>query len=117
MVGKEKVGDRDAYVISISNEKDPLAKLITIWVDIERYIPLKEEYTVTEGEKDKVKEVNKTIMYKDVTQMDDGRWMPHKIETYASGKMTTYIIYRQSAINVGLPPNLFAPDDPSLAPR
>lgn len=113
VVNQEKIGDRNAYVITISNEKDPQAKLLTVWVDTERYIPLKEEYKVMEGEGDKAKEVTKTTMYKDAKQVNDNRWIPHKIERYSDGKMNAYIVYRQAAVNVGIPDSLFSPEDPT----
>jgi outer membrane lipoprotein-sorting protein len=114
VVNQEKIGDRNAYVISIANEKDPQAKLLTVWVDTERYIPLKEEYTVVEGEGDKAREVTKTTMYKDAKQVNDNRWIPHKIERYSDGKMNAYIVYKQAAVNVGIPESLFAPEDPTM---
>ncbi len=105
LVSAEQFSDRDVYVINITNEQDPEAKILTVWIDRERFIPLKEEYRVTEGEKETVK----TTLYKNPWQLKDGRWMPLRIEKYENGKMTCYIILKETSINDGLDEDLFIP--------
>jgi outer membrane lipoprotein-sorting protein len=115
-IDQEKVGDRDAYIISITNEKDPEAKITTVWVDKERFIPLKEEYTITETKDNETKETKKCTLYKEPKQLPDKRWMPFKIERYENNKMTVYMTLKQVLVNQGLPLNLFNPEYPSTAP-
>ncbi len=105
LVSAEQFSDRDVYVINITNEQDPEAKISTIFIDRERFIPLKEEYRVTEGEKETVK----TTLYKNPWQLPDGRWMPLRIEKYENGKMTCYVVLKEISINDGLDEDLFVP--------
>ncbi len=105
LVSAEQFSDRDVYVINITNEQDPEAKILTVWIDRERFIPLKEEYRVIEGEKETIK----TTLYKNPWQLGDGRWMPLRIEKYENGKMTCYIVLKEISINEGLDEDLFIP--------
>ncbi len=107
LVAIETLDDRETFVLSISNEEDPEARLLTVWVDRERFIPLKEEYYLTQGER----EIKKTTLYKDVGQLIDGRWMPYRIERYENDKMTLYITYKDILVNQGLDYDLFNPDE------
>lgn len=107
LVSAEQLSDRDVYVINITNEQDPEAKILTLWIDRERLIPLKEEYTLIQGEGEK--ETVKTTLYKNPWQLTDGRWMPLRIEKYENGKMTVYIVLKEVAINQGLDEDLFIP--------
>jgi len=109
-IKEEKEKDRDAYVISIVNEKDPEAQITTVWVDKERYVPLKVEFTVQE----KDSEIKRTHIYKDYKQIYDGRWMPFKIEKYENGKMGLYMVYKDLAVNTNFPLHLFNPEMPEL---
>ena len=109
-IKEEKIKDRDTYVISIINEKDPEAQITTVWVDKERLVPLKQEFTLAleEGE------ATETHLYKEYKQLPDGRWLPFKIEKYENGKLSLYMIYKNLAINTNLPGHLFSPEMPEL---
>ena len=104
LTGEESIGGRDTYVITIANEKDPVAKLLTLWIDKELFIPLKEEYI-----EEKEGNIKKTVLYKEPKQMPDGRWLPFRIERYDNDKMTSYILYKSVVVNQGLSEDLFDP--------
>lgn len=114
LMGEEKLYGRDAYVITIDNEKEPVVKSLTVWIDKELFIPLKEEY-ITKDEKGT--ETKKTTLYKEPKQMPDGRWIPFRIERYYNDIMTCYILYKSVVINQGLSDELFNTGEPSLAPK
>jgi len=95
---------RDAYVITVDNEKDPHIKFLTVWIDKELLIPLKEEHVKQDN---KGTEIKNTILYKEPKQIPDGRWIPFRIERYEDDKMKAYILYKSVIINQGLSEDLF----------
>ena len=102
LTGEKSIGGRDAYVITITNEKEPAAKFLTLWIDKELFIPLKEEYVEDNGA-----DIIKTVLYKEPKQMPDGRWLPFRMERYDNGKMICYILYKSAVVNQGLSEDLF----------
>jgi len=109
LIGQDKMDERDVYIIGINNEKDPTSRLITVWIDAERFVALKEETSVKLAED---KETKYKIMYKNIQQLPDGRWMPFKIERYENNKLLLTMTLKNIAVNVGLPANLFNPEIP-----
>jgi len=104
LLREEKLDGRDAYVITVDNEKDPHIKFLTVWIDKELLIPLKEEHVKQDN---KGTEIKNTILYKEPKQIPDGRWIPFRIERYEDDKMKAYILYKSVIINQGLSEDLF----------
>jgi len=73
LVGKEKLGDRDAYVLDLVAKVDDAAYFAQkIWVDAERFIPLKQELFAKSGQ------LLKRTEFSEVRQVQ-GRWFPMTI--------------------------------------
>ena len=73
VTGEEKIEGRDAWVLELDAKVDDAAyQSRKIWVDQERYVPLKEELYAKSGQL-----LKKTTM-KDVEQID-GRWYPKTV--------------------------------------
>lgn len=106
-IGEEYAGAKCTYVIGISNSRDPIYKFITVWVDGERYVPMKEE-TFVRGQDGK--ENKHTTLYKEFKKLKDGRWMPFRIEKYVNDKLISYINFKDMIINQGLIPDMFNPE-------
>ena len=73
VTGEEKIEDRDAWVLELQAKVDDATyQSRKLWVDQERYVPLKEELYAKSGQL-----LKKTTM-KDVEQID-GRWYPKTV--------------------------------------
>lgn len=73
VIGDEKVDDRDAWILELNAKVDDAAyQSRKIWVDQERYVPLKEELYAKSGQL-----LKKTTM-RDVEKID-GRWYPKTV--------------------------------------
>ena len=73
VTGEEKIEDRDAWVLELEAKVDDATyQSRKIWVDQERYVPLKEELYAKSGQL-----LKKTTM-KDVEQIN-GRWYPKTV--------------------------------------
>ena len=71
--GEEKIGDRNCWVISlIANSADIAYQTQKLWIDKERFIPLKKELFAKSGV------LLKRMELSDVIQIQ-GRWYPKKI--------------------------------------
>jgi outer membrane lipoprotein-sorting protein len=71
--GEEKVSDRNCWVISLAANTDDVAyQMQKIWVDKDRFIPLKKELYAKSGV------LLKKIELSDIVQLQ-GRWYPKKI--------------------------------------
>lgn len=108
LAGEEKLYGKDVYVINIDNEKDSHIKFLTVWIDKELFIPIKEEHINRDA---KGTEIKKTTIYKEPKQMTDGRWIPFRVELYDNDKMINYILYKNVIINQGLSEDLFNPSN------
>lgn len=106
LIGEEKLGERDCYLISVTNTQDPSSSIINVWIDKEYFVPLKEEKTVVSGES----EVKQTVKYEQIQQLPDGRWMPFQIFKYENDKVSLYMNFNNVVINQGLPASLFTPE-------
>ena len=73
VTGEEKIEDRDTWVLELQAKVDDATyQSRKLWVDQERYVPLKEELYAKSGQL-----LKKTTM-KDVEQID-GRWYPKTV--------------------------------------
>lgn len=73
VTGEEKIEDRDTWVLQLQAKVDDATyQSRKLWVDQERYVPLKEELYAKSGQL-----LKKTTM-KDVEQID-GRWYPKTV--------------------------------------
>lgn len=85
----EKVDDRECWVVELTAKKDDVAyHKMKLWIDRERWIPLKAELFAKSGK------LLKKLEYKDVTNLQ-GRWYPKRIiykDMLKTGKGTEFII-------------------------
>lgn len=73
VIGSEVLDERNTWVLELTAKVDDLAyESLKIWVDTERYIPLKEEFYAKSGK------LLKRAVLSDVVQID-GRWFPKTI--------------------------------------
>jgi outer membrane lipoprotein-sorting protein len=115
LVGEEMYEGVTAKVVRIVDPSN-LELLTTVWIDPAKCVPLKVEKRLSStsggSKKDKEKGVEggfTRILYKDVKQLSDGRWMPFRLEIYKNNILASLKIYKKLAINVGLDDNLFEP--------
>ncbi len=70
LIGHEKIGDHDTFVLElIALVEDVAYHSQKIWVDTERFVPLKQEMYAKSGK------LLKTLEYSDVRKVE-GRWFP-----------------------------------------
>jgi outer membrane lipoprotein-sorting protein len=111
ILGKESVGGIPADVVGIVNPSSP-EQMVKVWIDRSRWVPLKLEMRrENRSSSEKDKPVFLRILYKEVIQLKDGRWMPFVIEFYENEVLEKVAVYRAVAVNVGLQDNLFEPMD------
>lgn len=89
LLGEEEMNDRKTWVLELIAKVDDVSyQKRKIWIDQERFVPLKEELFAKSG-----KLLKKTEM-SDIKKVD-GRWYPHKInykDMLKKGKGTDFII-------------------------
>ena len=102
VIGKEDFNDRPCWVLELTAKKKDVAyHSRKIWVDSERWLPLKEERYAKSGRLLKTMEIN------EVFQVDD-RWYPKKMifkDMLSRGKGTEYII-ESIDFNVEIPDHI-----------
>jgi outer membrane lipoprotein-sorting protein len=111
LVGEEMLEGVAAKVVRIVDPSS-LDVITTVWIDPTRSVPLKLEKRSggMAGKKDKGSGTGFTrILYKDIRQLRDGRWMPFRLEIYRGNVLASLIVYKSIALNVGLEDNLFEP--------
>ena len=70
VTGEEKIGERNSYIVELTAKVEDAAYFSQkVWVDQERYIPLKEELFAKSGQ------LLKRVEFKEV-QKTQGRWFP-----------------------------------------
>jgi outer membrane lipoprotein-sorting protein len=100
LAGKEKVGDKDAYVLSVTPPTGPASR---VWVDAESYLPVKASTTVDTPETGPLEQITEFDDYRDV----DGVKVPHKLS--ATSAVQSYTVKVTSVEhNVKIDPALFA---------
>jgi len=104
VTGTEEIEGRNCYILELTaTDKEVSYYKRILWVDIERYIPLKEELY---SKSDKL--LKKTELF-DVVKLK-GRWFPRKIvfkDMLKSGKGTEYII-DDIELDVKIPEHIFS---------
>jgi len=87
--GREKIVDRECWVLELTAQRDDIAYYSRkVWIDAERYVPLKEERYARSGK------LLKTTTVKEVMAVA-GRWLPKHIifkDMLARGEGTEFII-------------------------
>ncbi|AEL27899.1 hypothetical protein Cycma_4195 [Cyclobacterium marinum DSM 745] len=103
IVGEENIGERKTWILELTASVENVSYYKRkIWVDQERFIPLKEELFAKSGQL-----LKKTTM-SDISQID-GRWYPRKVnfkDVLKSGNGTDFII-KEIQFNPTIPPYIF----------
>jgi len=74
VTGEEKIGDRNTFIIELTAKVEDVAYFSQkVWVDQERYIPLREELFAKSGQ------LLKRVEFKEVQKIQ-GRWFPTVIQ-------------------------------------
>jgi outer membrane lipoprotein-sorting protein len=101
--GEEKITDRNCWVLNLQAKVSDVAyQTRKIWIDMERYIPLKEELYAKSGQ------LLKRMEMKNVQQVD-GRWFPTTIlyrDMLKQGEGTEFSI-NSIKFNVEIPGYIF----------
>ena len=104
LIGEENISGRDCYILKLSAKGERLSyHSRKVWVDKERYLPLKEERFAKSGK------LLKTFVIDEVFKVQD-RWYPKKVvfkDALASGEGTEYII-DSIEFNVEIPDHVFS---------
>jgi len=100
LTGKEKIEDKDAYVLLVTPAKGPASRL---WVDATTYLPVKTTTTVETAE---VGTVEQTMVMSDFRQVD-GMTMPFKF-VGSSAVQTFTVVVTKVEHNVNVDPARFA---------
>jgi len=89
LTGDESINGRDCYILELSAKKEGIAYYRRkMWVDKERYLPLKEELFAKSGK------LLKRLVINEVFKVE-GRWYPKKMvfkDVLKKGKGTEFII-------------------------
>jgi len=100
IVGTEKVGERECYVVEMEEEKEfPFTRL---WLD-------KKNLDLTKGESKGPKRETIVWINSDFTKIKGDWEMPYKTEIYADGKLMSTSLVKTLEINTGLSDDLFSP--------
>jgi len=101
VVGTEKVGKRECYVVETKEEKEfPFTK---IWLD-------KKSLNLIKGEHKEPKEKTMLWVHSDFKKIKGDWEMPYKTEIYTGDKLMTTSIVKSLEVNKGLSDDLFDPE-------
>ena len=104
VIGEEVIDERNCWVLELqANTSDVTYQIRKIWVDQERYIPLKEELYAKSG-----KLLKKTELF-DIKRIDQ-RWFPGKMvfkDMLKTGEGTEFII-DEIEFNASIPDHIFS---------
>jgi outer membrane lipoprotein-sorting protein len=100
LLGTEKVGKRECYVVKIEEEEYPFTKL---WLDKRNLVLIKNESKGTEGE-------IILLIHSDFRKIKGDWEMPYKTEMYTDGELMATSLVKSIKINKGLSDDLFDPD-------
>ena len=104
LIGKEKIEDRNCYVLELTAKKDNISYYSRkLWVDEERYLALKENRYAKSGK------LLKTLLIKEVFKIEN-RWYPKKMifkDVLKKGAGTEFII-DSIEFNVKIPKHIFS---------
>jgi outer membrane lipoprotein-sorting protein len=102
--GEEKIGDRNCWVITLTaNSPDVAYQTQKVWIDKDRYIPLKKELFAKSGV------LLKRLELSDVMQVQ-GRWFPQKMlfkDVLKEGDGTEFQ-FEEIEFNVKIPDYIFS---------
>jgi outer membrane lipoprotein-sorting protein len=104
IISEEKIGDRNSWKLELIAKVDDVSyhKRI-VWVDTERFVPLKEELFAKSGQ------LLKEVVMSDIQKID-GRWYPKKMnykDALKDGKGTDFIV-KSIEFNVDIPEAIFS---------
>jgi outer membrane lipoprotein-sorting protein len=99
LAGKEKVGDKDAYVLSVTPAAGPASR---VWIDAESYLPVKTSSTIDTPETGPLEQITEFSDYRDV----DGVKVPFKLNT-ASAVQSFVVNVKSVEQNAKIDPALF----------
>jgi outer membrane lipoprotein-sorting protein len=100
IVGSEKIGGRDCYVLSVLDNAAEFAKL---WIDQKSFVPMKMESKPQEG-------ASSVILLSDYRKILGDFEMPFRTEMYSGKDLLSTMIVKSVAVNKGLPADLFDPE-------
>jgi outer membrane lipoprotein-sorting protein len=100
LAGKEKVHDKDAYVLSVTPATGPASR---VWVDAESFLPVKASTTIDAPETGPMEQVTEFTDYRDV----DGVKVPFKVSAMSAVQSYTVTV-TSIEHNVKIDPALFA---------
>lgn len=104
LLGEETLGDRKTYILDLDAKVDDVSYVKQkMWVDQERFVPLKEEYYAKSGQ------LLKSTELSDVVKIQ-GRWFPRKIlfkDMLKNGKGTEFEIV-EIKFNENIPDYIFS---------
>jgi outer membrane lipoprotein-sorting protein len=104
VIGEEIIDGRPAWILElIAKVEDVAYESRKIWIDQERYVPLKEELFAKSGQL-----LKKTVM-SDITKID-GRWYPKKInykDMLKDGEGTDFVVV-DIQFNAAIPEEIFS---------
>jgi len=104
LIGEETLGGRACYLLELTAKKDEVAyQKRKMWVDKERYLPLREERYAKSGT------LLKTFVINEVFQLEN-RWYPKKMtfkDVLQKGEGTEFII-DSIEFNVQIPDYVFS---------
>jgi|WetSurMetagenome_2_1015567.scaffolds.fasta_scaffold06735_4 outer membrane lipoprotein-sorting protein len=100
IVGSEKVGGRDCYVLSVLDNSSEYAKL---WIDQKSFLLMKMEGKPQEG-------VASVILLSDYRKVSGDFEMPYKTEMYSGKDLISTGIVKSIEVNKGISDDLFDPD-------
>ena len=100
IIGSEKIGGRDCYVLSVLDESSDYAKL---WIDQKSFILMKMEGKPQEG-------VASMILLSDYRKVSGDFEMPYRTEMYSGKELISTSVVKSVEVNKGLSDDLFDPD-------
>lgn len=101
IVGTEKVGNRECYVVEIQDQKE--SHFTKVWLD-------KKNLVLAKAESKGAKEKAMFWVYSDFRKIKGDWEMPYKTEIYEGSKLMSTTLVKSLEINKGLSDDLFDPD-------
>lgn len=106
LVGNDAFEGIPVKVVQIQNPARP--DLPTrVWIDPVRRVPL-QLVTKVKGQGSSGP-VEKKVIYRDIKQLEDGRYLPMRLEIYVDQVLRKARVYRGAKVNAGLQDSLFEP--------
>ena len=100
IIGSEKIGGRDCYVLSVLDTSSDFAKL---WIDQKSFVLAKMEGKPQEG-------VASVILFSDYRKVSGDFEMPFRTEMYSGKDLISITVVKSVAVNKGISDDLFDPD-------